>query len=405
MGVVGLVELAEGISLLGIDDVSGRDLGDELVELFRLRSMLDAQVSRRVRAFDARGDCVHGGHRTAAAWLMDHCRARPADAYREVRVARAMGDLDAIRMAWESGRTTSAHVHAVEAARHAAKDDAAFAEHEPALVEVCKSATVDDTTAVLARWRDALDAHRQADDTLAAKATERRSLSMGESLEQGHLQANMDKGDYAVVKEAVDIECERGHVEHDPRTPTQQRLDALVAICLRTLDGQNPGGSNRPHLVIGTDPETVAGIAVGRAETASGVTLPMSTVQRLACDATLTRVILDAHSQPLDLGRGERTFTFEQRKAMMLRDGGCCFPGCSRPPAECHAHHNTAQWGDGGLTNVHDGFLGCWTHHRLIHEQRWTVTRNEDGSLDWYTPDGTFYGRWKPRPPPDPVML
>ena len=81
MGVVGLVELAEGVALLGIDDVSGRDLGGELVELFRLRAMLDAEVSRRVRAFDARGDAVNGGHKSTAAWLMDHCRCRPPDAY------------------------------------------------------------------------------------------------------------------------------------------------------------------------------------------------------------------------------------------------------------------------------------------------------------------------------------
>ncbi|MCP6756122.1 13E12 repeat family protein, partial [Klebsiella pneumoniae] len=90
-------------------------------------------------------------------------------------------------------------------------------------------------------------------------------------------------------------------------TLTQQRLDAFVAIMKRTLDGHNPGGTNRPHLVVGTDPQTEAGIAAGRAQTANGVTLPMSAVQRLACDALLTRVILDADSQPLDLGRTVRT--------------------------------------------------------------------------------------------------
>src|SRR5690349_6822957 len=111
MGIVGMVELEESIELLASDDVAGRDLSDELVWLYGLRSMLDAQISRRVRAFDRRGDCVNGGHRTTAAWLMDHCRRRPFDAYRDVRVARAVSELDGVREAWESGRTTSEHVH------------------------------------------------------------------------------------------------------------------------------------------------------------------------------------------------------------------------------------------------------------------------------------------------------
>ena len=405
VGVVGLVELAESVALLGHDDVGFRDLGDELVELFRLRGMLDAQISRRVRAFDVRGDAVNGGHRTTAAWLMDHCRCRPQAAYREVRVARAMSELDGVRGAWESGVTTSDHVATVEAARHSAKDDVAFGEFEATIVRVVVSASVDDTTGVLARWRDALDAHLQSDDTLVAKVIERRGLSLAEVMDHGYLEATMDKGDLAVLTEAIEIERDRGHVEGDTRNAPQQRLDALVEICRRTLDRQDPGGSNRPHLVVGTDPYTVAGLAAGRAQTATGITLPVSTIQRLACDALLTRVILDADSQPLDLGRAVRTFTFEQRKAMMLRDGGCCFPGCSRPATDCYAHHNTETWADGGQTNLADGFLACWTHHRLIHELHWTVQRNPDGSLDWHKPDGTHYGRWKPPPPPEPIGL
>jgi hypothetical protein len=399
-----LVELAESVALLGLDDVGGRDLGNELVELFRLRSMLDAQVARRVREFDVRGDAVNGGHRSTAAWLMDHCRCRPTDAYREVRVARATRDLDGLREAWEAGRTTSEHVRVVEQARHAAKDNAAFAEFESAVVRVCESGSVDDTTTVLARWRDALDAHRQSDDTLAAKAVERRDLSLSDTMEQGYLDARMDLTDFAIVKEAIENERERGHVEGDERTAGQQRLDALVAMCKRTLDGQNPGGSNRPHLLLVTDPETVAGLAAGRADTASGIHLPVSAVQRLACDGLISRVILDADGQVLDLGRAVRTFTFEQRKAMIARDGGCCFPGCGRPATDCEAHHEPP-WAEGGQTNLDHGFLGCWPHHRLIHEQGWKVRRNPNGTLDWYKPDGTFYGRWKSRPPPDALPL
>jgi len=379
MGVVGLVELAESIELLALDNVHDRDLSDELIELYQQRSRLDAQISRRVRAFDTRGDCVHGGHRTTASWLMDHCRRRPFDAYRDVRVARATDQLDLVRDAWVSGRTTTEHVHVVEAARHSARDNDAFAEFEPALTDVCESSTVDDTIAVLARWRDALDAHRQTDDDLKKKIIERRRLKLSPVGDQGVINGACDLGDFAIIKEAIEIELQRGHVEGDERTPAQQRLDALVAICKRVLDRRDPAGSNRPHIIIGTDPQTVAGLAVGRTQTSTGITLPMSTIQRLACDAFLCRVILDTDSQNIDLGRAVRTFTFEQRKAMFIRDGGCTFPGCSRPAADCEAHH-FPPWEQGGLTNMRDGTLACWAHHRLVHELGWTITRNTDNS-------------------------
>ena len=74
------------------------------------------------------------------------------------------------------------------------------------------------------------------------------------------------------------------------------------------------------------------------------------------------------------------------------------------PADDCEAHHEPP-WSQGGQTNIDAGFLGCWVHHRLLHELRWTVKRNPDGSLDWHKPDGTFYDRWKPPPPPEPIAL
>ncbi|WP_237742717.1 HNH endonuclease signature motif containing protein [Actinopolymorpha alba] len=50
---------------------------------------------------------------------------------------------------------------------------------------------------------------------------------------------------------------------------------------------------------------------------------------------------------------------------MELRDRGCAFPGCDRPPAWCHGHH-IRSWLDGGSTTLANGTLLCGYHHRLI---------------------------------------
>jgi hypothetical protein len=42
--------------------------------------------------------------------------------------------------------------------------------------------------------------------------------------------------------------------------------------------------------------------------------------------------VLGGDGQVLDVGRERRLFTGPLRRALVLRDGGCAFPGCDRPP-------------------------------------------------------------------------
>ena len=63
----------------------------------------------------------------------------------------------------------------------------------------------------------------------------------------------------------------------------------------------------------------------------------------------------------------------------MLRDGGCAFPGCDRPPRWCDGHH-IRHWTDGGHTALTNAVLLCGHHHRLIHSNTgWTVHMTRDG--------------------------
>ena len=63
--------------------------------------------------------------------------------------------------------------------------------------------------------------------------------------------------------------------------------------------------------------------------------------------------------------------------ALCLRDRGCTFPGCSRPPGWCDAHHGV-HWCDGGPTDLTNMALLCPRHHTIVHQKGYTATDHHD---------------------------
>jgi hypothetical protein len=159
--------------------------------------------------------------------------------------------------------------------------------------------------------------------------------------------------------------------------------EALVELARRALDaGTLPqNGTVKPHVVV-TIPLEELRDQVGAGLLDTGETLSASAVRRLACDSQITTVILDGHS--VDLGRTVRVFTGLVRRGLVLRDRGCAFPGCTRPPAWCDGHH-IRHWADGGDTSLDNGVLLCRHHHRVIHTGDWTVFLGPD-RRPWFAP-------------------
>lgn len=76
------------------------------------------------------------------------------------------------------------------------------------------------------------------------------------------------------------------------------------------------------------------------------------------------------------------------RRAVVVRDRGCRFPGCDRPQAWCDAHH-VIHWADGGPTALRNLILLCPRHHRMVHERRGSNLSLEDGRPVFRGPDGS----------------
>jgi len=198
----------------------------------------------------------------------------------------------------------------------------------------------------------------------------------------------------------------------DDHSGAQRRADALGELARRQLEGgrlPNSGGV-RPQVTVTVDLASLLGGAGLPGANSDWVgPLPAENVRRLACDATVTRVLVSRHpiedqddggdhhpaqpdtapgdlaarlhaavallppalggapTQPLEVGRATRVVSPSQRTALAVRDGGCRFPGCARPPAWCEAHHRR-HWLHGGPTDLNNLVLLCRAHHRAVHE-------------------------------------
>ncbi len=165
-------------------------------------------------------------------------------------------------------------------------------------------------------------------------------------------------------------------------------LDALVAA----VSGDQPGQARIPEISIlidehtlnhGHHPDTIC-------ETSTGVTLPVSSVQRLCCDATIHGITLNADGEALNVGREHRTATRAQRRALRAMHRSCAHPHCSVVFDQCRIHHIT-WWRKHGRTDIDNMLPLCQQHHHLVHEGHWTLTMTAGRIATWTRPDGTTW--------------
>ena len=119
--------------------------------------------------------------------------------------------------------------------------------------------------------------------------------------------------------------------------------------------------------------------------TEDGHELPPDVLRRLACDAEIIPAVLGTRSEVLDVGRLHRLVTPALWVALVLRDRHCTFPGCTRPPVMCHAHH-LIHWSTGGTTTLDNLALLCGHHHRVIHHTPWHIRLNPDDRRPEFLP-------------------
>lgn len=252
----------------------------------------------------------------------------------------------------------------------------------------------------------------QADTDGAPPELRDNALSMSDGLDgELHLDVDLSGDGEASVRAALLDEVERRYRDHrrdrdagatlDLPGRRQMLAEALVELVRR-------GSAARPGVPA---PVTDVTLVVQASDplvgfTPDGVRLADGTFRRLACDATFHAVIVDSLGVPLDMGRGFRFATKDQRRAALVRDGGCVHPGCDAPPSWVHLHH-VIEWDDDGQSNLVNLASVCPSHHGLWHSNGWSIRSDTDGPGQGFlitTPTGAVlrsqqHGRERPASP------
>ena len=179
----------------------------------------------------------------------------------------------------------------------------------------------------------------------------------------------------AALKTALDALAKRLGPD-DERSHKQRMADGVGELVHHALDGGTLPRRNgvKPHVSLTT---TIEGLKnqLGAPPADLELSLPISTrtLERIACDCTMTRVLL-ADSMVIDVGRATRTLSPPMRRALGKRDRGCRFPGCDRQVNWSTPHHIDF-WARGGPSNLPNLVLLCYFHHRLVHEGGWQVVK------------------------------
>jgi hypothetical protein len=152
----------------------------------------------------------------------------------------------------------------------------------------------------------------------------------------------------------------------DGLTPPQRHLQTVLNLMRAPTKPPGSGATGLPtaQLIIHCRLDTLLGLATGNGWSAHGLEIPISEVRRrLATDGTIP-LVLGGQGEILDVGQEMRFAPDHIRRAVLARDGGCFYPGCTVPPEHLEMCHIDG-FAQGGHTSVHKFTPGCTSHHHM----------------------------------------
>lgn len=375
-------------TLAGLPDAR---IEEDFSELHRAVEQLEVERLRRLAEIDRRGLHERDGHLSAAAWLVARFKVAWGAAREHVRVARRLEEMPQTRAALEDGGVSLSAARMLAAAGEA--DPEAFRRSEWVLLEAARVHSMSDLRRVLGFWRESIERTRARDGEDRAWGSRGLFVSasfLGMVRLDGNLDPETGETVLTALRAVVDDESRSRRGDDDRRTPAQRRADALGEVCRQWLDlvDRPTVGGERPHVTVTIAADALRDGSGGASELDHVGPTGVETARRIACDASVMRVVLSGRSEPLDVGRRTHVVPPSMRRAVIVRDRHCRFPGCERPQTWCDAHH-VVHWADGGPTAASNLLLLCRRHHRMVHRPGGPRLEAVDGRPVFRRSDGS----------------
>ncbi len=345
-------------------------LAREIVSVRAEMDRLEAQFARLVWAAHQRGIGSADGSPSTAAWLRRRTGMRDGDVRAAVEAGETCDALPLTSAAWRDGTISSGAARTIFGARVAGHDEK-LRVVEPLLVKMARNGVTRELQQACAHFR----ACAQADGT---EPRDHDGLTLSQTYGgRTVLNASLSSTAAEIVTTAIHAFTDPPETQ-DRRTPARRRADALVRIAELAL-AQLPGPDRegpvraRPSCTVVIDWPTLLNNDLGRMDGEYTGRLHRSDVERFLCDCSVARVVTGPKGLPIDVSPNRRTVLTTMRRALVVRDNGCRYPGCRKPPGWCDAHH-VIHWQHGGQTILINLVLLCDHHHHVVHQPGWTAT-------------------------------
>ena len=370
-----------------------------------IMSIAQASAAASIAGRERHGD---GGTQV----LADTAGLSRRDAHTQVKTAKAIDAVPAVRDAMEEGRVSLAN--AKRLAEAVEKTSAEVVESDAVLLSKAESMRPEQFTQEVRRWAaDHQDDGGEADyRRLRAKRYVRIWDSDDGTVELhgkfdpvagrrigNRLQAearrlyDADKK-HARASDAADKKHARASGDAQGRSFQQCMADALDNLTSSTSAGN---GKPFADICVVAHVDDATGELI--AELPDGVRLPQSVLEQLACNSRVCGVVYDRRGKPIWRTEARRTVTEPQWQMLIARYGGCFH--CEANPAMCQAHH-IEPVSQGGPTKLDNLVPACWGCHHRIHYDGWQIRRSPDGQHTLHPPDHIHYG---PALAPDQPLL
>jgi len=371
-----------------------RDPEHLAVGLIQLRQVIDSlelDFSETAAAFSVTDEWDRQGSTSPIDWIRHNCNMASGTSADRVRVGEEMSKMPKSLESMSRGEIGFAHLSYMAGLASAQAESAPNQPFdETVLLEKARRSSVGSFWHFCKKVRHANDpAGFNAEQEEAAQARFLRLSAHDDG--SVWLDGWLDSSGGAALRTALEP-LARPDGGGDDRSRERLMADALVDLATHALDtAQIPQrASQRPHLQVTATLETLRGLAgAPAADMEFSSPVGSLTVQRLACDATISRILLNPDSVVVDVGRSMRVVSTPTRRALNVRDGHCRWPGCDRPASWSAAHH-LVHWICGGATDLDNLILLCHRHHTRIHEGGWQLLSVDD--------------RLVAMPPPEPLL-
>ncbi len=371
---------------------------------------VDVRINRRSTQLAAAGVADTGAH-----VLLDEGRLTGRDAQATGGRDRVCTELPEFDDALATGACTAGHVDALanltKNLTDVERSDLSLvvdqlvtnaADQPVALFERTTKATIDKIREAHRPNSDADELDRQRDASKIKRWTD-RDTGMKQTLIS--LDPLRDASLHAV------IDAHLATLRQDP-TNKHRSFDELKIEAVIAAVSAGQSAQRIPEVIVHVDHQSACH---GRhadtlCETVDGQPVPVSTLQRLCCEAIIAAVIVNPDGTVDQLCEEQRTASRAQRRLLAAMYATCAHPHCQVAFSQCRIHH-IIWWTRGGKTVLNNLLPVCEIHHHQVHEGGWNLTINPDRVVSWWKPDGTLWqtvngpnrkprrGRTRSRPP------